>query len=241
MKALLNKISVADRYIIGELNLAFLFGLGLFSALGIAVGSLFDLLAQVRESRLLFGVALQVMALKMPEFIGFALPMAVLLATLIIYSRLSNDSEIIAFRSLGLSVYRLVLPALLFSLITTGVTFVFKDQVIPLANRQATIILDNAFQKRQFPLRDNNIIYPEFDDNNVLKRLFYAEELDGKKMKDLTIIDRSNGNINQIITAESAGWDLPGNQWIFKNGIIYGIDFNGTFRSVVRFEINKSS
>lgn len=131
MKSLLKNLAVLDRYIIGELNLAFAFGLGLFSALGIAVGSLFDLLAQVRESRLLFDVALKVMALKMPEFIGFALPMAVLLATLIVYSRLSGDSEIIALRSLGISVYRLVLPALIFSILATAITFVFKDQVIP--------------------------------------------------------------------------------------------------------------
>ncbi|AFY39272.1 permease YjgP/YjgQ family protein [[Leptolyngbya] sp. PCC 7376] len=235
MKALLNKISVVDRYIVGELSLAFAFGLGLFSALGIAVGSVFDLIAQVRESQLLFGVALKVMALKMPEFIGFALPMAVLLATLIVYSRLSSDSEIIAFRSLGISVYRLVLPALLFSAIATGITFVFKDQVIPVANYQATATLENAFQQRQFPFRDEKIIYPEYGEDGVLKRLFYAAEFDGETMQNLTIIDRSNGSINQIVTAESAGWDLPRNQWNFRDGIIYFIDADGSYRNVLRF------
>ncbi|OKH16951.1 LptF/LptG family permease [[Limnothrix rosea] IAM M-220] len=236
MKDLFNKIPVIDRYIIGELNLAFIFGLGLFSALGIAVGSLFDLIAQVRESRLLFSVALKVMALKMPEFIGFALPMAVLLATLIVYSRLSSDSEIIALRSLGLSVYRLVLPALLFSIIATAITFIFKDQVIPLANYQATVTLENAFQQRQFPFRDEKVIYPEYGEDDVLKRLFYAAEFDGEEMRDLTIIDRSNGTINQIMTAESAGWDLPRNQWNFQDGIIYFIDADGSYQNVLRFD-----
>lgn len=235
MKSLFSKISVVDRYIVGELNLAFAFGLGLFSALGIAVGSLFDLLAQVRESQLLFGVALKVMALKMPEFIGFAIPMAVLLATLIVYSRLSSDSEIIAFRSLGISVYRLVLPALLFSFLATGITFLFKDQVIPAANYQATLVLEQSFQTTQIPVRDEKIIYPEYDENNILKRLFYAAEFDGKTMQDLTIIDRSNGNINQIVTAKSAGWDLERNQWNFRNGIIYFIDADGSYRNVLRF------
>ena len=236
MKSLLKNLSVLDRYIIGELNLAFAFGLGLFSALGIAVGSLFDLLAQVRESRLLFDVALKVMALKMPEFIGFALPMAVLLATLIVYSRLSGDSEIIALRSLGISVYRLVLPALLFSILTTAITFVFKDQVIPLANAQATQTLEQAFLQKQAPFRDEKIIYPEYGEDDVLKRLFYAAEFDGQQMKDLTIIDRSNGNLNQIVTADAAGWDLARNQWNFQNGIIYFIDADGSYRNVLRFD-----
>lgn len=231
-----NKIAILDRYIIGELNLAFVFGLGLFSALGIAVGSLFDLLAQVRESRLLFDVALKVMFLKMPEFIGFALPMAVLLATLIVYSRLSSDSEIIALRSLGITVYRLVFPALLFSFLATGITFIFKDQVIPAANYQATLTLDQAFQQKQAPFRDEKIIYPEYGEDEVLKRLFYAAEFDGQTMHDLTIIDRSNGSLNQIVTAESAGWDLSRNQWNFQDGIIYLIDADGSYRNVLRFQ-----
>ena len=236
MKSFFSKISVLDRYIIGELNLAFAFGLGLFSALGIAVGSLFDLIAQVRESQLLFNVAVQVMFLKMPEFIGFALPMAVLLSTLIVYSRLSSDSEIIALRSVGVSVYRLVIPALLFSAIATCLTFVFKDQVIPVANYQATVTLDNAFQQRQLPFRDEKIIYPEYGEDETLKRLFYAAEFDGEIMQDLTIIDRSNGSINQIVTADSAGWDLARNQWNFRDGIIYFIDPNGEYRNVLRFD-----
>ncbi|BAW95556.1 permease, YjgP/YjgQ family protein [[Synechococcus] sp. NIES-970] len=236
MKLSLNKFSILDRYIVGELNLAFIFGLGLFSALGVAVGSLFDLLAQVRESRLLFDVALKVMALKMPEFIGFALPMAVLLATLIVYSRLSGDSEIVALRSLGISVYRLILPALLFSILVTTLTFIFKDQVIPRANAQATLILDQALQQQQGEFRDEKIIYPEYGEDEVLKRLFYAAEFDGKQMRDLTIIDRSNGSLNQIVTAEAAGWDLARNQWNFQNGIIYLINADGSSRNVLRFD-----
>jgi lipopolysaccharide export system permease protein len=236
MTSFLKKLTILDRYIIGELNLAFVFGLGLFSALGIAIGSLFDLLAEVRESRLLFDVAFKVMALKMPEFIGYALPMAVLLSTLIVYSRLSGDSEIIAFRSLGFSIYRLVLPALIFSLLVTAFTFLFQDQVVPWANSQATQILEEALEQRQASFRDERILYPEYGEDEVLKRLFYAAEFDGRQMRDLTIIDRSNGNLNQIVTAEAAGWDVERNQWNFQNGIIYLIDADGSYRNVLRFD-----
>lgn len=235
MKFLLSKIDILERYIIGELSLAFIFGLGLFSALGIAMGSLFDLIAQVRESQLLFGVALKVMMLKMPEFIGYALPMAVLLSTLIVYNRLSGDSEIIAFRSLGISVYRLLVPALVFSFLTSGLTFAFKDQVIPAANYQATLTLNNAYQQTNSLFRDEKIIYPEFGEDEVLNRLFYAEEFDGKTMYNLTIIDRSRDGIDQIVTAESAGWDVPRNRWEFRNGIIYFIDLDGSYRNILRF------
>jgi hypothetical protein len=51
---------------------------------------------------------------------GLFLPMAVLLATLISYSRLSSDGEITALRSCGVSVYRLVVSAIVLSLLFLG-------------------------------------------------------------------------------------------------------------------------
>jgi len=62
--------------------------------------------------------------------------MATLLAALMTYSRLSSDSELIALRSCGVSIYRLVLPAFILSFVVTG-TFLFNEQVVPAANYQA--------------------------------------------------------------------------------------------------------
>jgi lipopolysaccharide export system permease protein len=47
------------------------------------------------------------------------------------YSRLASDSELIAFKSIGISVYRLIIPAIVLSLIVTGLTYVFNDYVAP--------------------------------------------------------------------------------------------------------------
>jgi len=48
-----------------------------------------------------------------------AFPMATLLAALMT-CRLSSDSELIALRSCGVSIYRLVLPAFILSFVVTG-------------------------------------------------------------------------------------------------------------------------
>ncbi|MDE5109580.1 MAG: LptF/LptG family permease, partial [Trichodesmium sp. St17_bin3_1_1] len=66
------KISVMDRYIIAELIGPFLFGVGLFSSIGITVGAMFELVRKVTESGLPISIAIQVFLLKMPEFIGLA-------------------------------------------------------------------------------------------------------------------------------------------------------------------------
>jgi lipopolysaccharide export system permease protein len=161
------------------------------------------------------------------------------------YGRLSGDSELVAMRSVGVNVYRLVLPAIVLSLMVTGVTFVFNEFIVPQANYQAELTLERALEAEDKPnFQQENIFYQEYEEvekpngeeKNVLSRLFYAEEFNGKAMQGLTLIDRSQGQINQIITAESAVWNVKQNRWDFYNGVIYLTNPNGSYRNIVRFE-----
>ncbi|MGY6528739.1 MAG: LptF/LptG family permease [Cyanobacterium sp.] len=237
-------ISLMDKYVLGEIIIPFLFGIGLFTALGLSIGTLFDLIRRVTESGLFVSVAVHIFLLRVPEFIVFAFPMSILLATLVAYSRLSSDSEIIALRSVGVSLYRLVVPALILSLSITGITFFINDVVTPSTNRQATIVLQQALNQVQPSLSQQNILYPEYadivkSDGSVsygLVRLFYAEEFNGNQMKYLTILDFSREGVNQVLTAETAQWNIRENIWDFFNGTIYAIATDGSSRNVVRFQ-----
>jgi lipopolysaccharide export system permease protein len=136
--------SLLDRYLLIELLLPLLFGMGLFTSLGIAIGTLFDLVRRITELGLPISIALQILLLKMPEFIVLAFPMSMLLATLMAYSRLSSDSEIIALRSIGLNIYRLIIPAILLSFLVTGLTFTFHNYIAPASTYQASVTLAKA-------------------------------------------------------------------------------------------------
>ncbi|MGB3694550.1 MAG: LptF/LptG family permease [Spirulinaceae cyanobacterium] len=239
---LFSGFSIMDRYILTELTLPFLFGVGAFSSIGVAIGSLFELVRKVAESGLLMSLALKVLLLKMPEFIVYAFPMSALLATMMAYGRFSSDSELTALRSVGISVYRIVLPAIIFSLAVTGLTFVFNEVIVPNANYQATLTLDRALGEEKPSFQEKNILYPEYSnvqrpegEQEVLTRLFYAEKFDGTTMEGLTLLDRSQEGVEQIVTSESATWDLKDNTWNFFNGTIYLIDGDGSYKKIVRF------
>lgn len=236
--------SVMDRYITVELMLPFLFGIGLFTSLGLSIGTLFELIRKVTESGLLLSIAFKILLLKMPEFIVLAFPMSILLASLMAYSRLSSDSELIALQSIGVNVYRLVVPAIAISLMITGITFFFNDVVTPAANQEANLTLQKALNRVRPTFRERNIVYPEYteveDENggthSVLVRLFYAQEFNGEEMKGLTILDLSRDGVSQILTSDSATWNIRENIWEFFNGTIYLISPNGSYRNIVRFE-----
>ncbi|MGK7943309.1 MAG: LptF/LptG family permease [Microcystaceae cyanobacterium] len=237
-------LSLMDRYLFMELLLPFVFGMGIFTSLGLSIGILFDLVRRVTESGLLLGVAIQVFILKMPSFIVLAFPMSMLLAALMAYSRLSSDSELIAMQSLGVSIYRLIIPGIIFSFLVTGLAFFFNDAVAPAATYQASVTLEKAVNQDRPNFKERNIIYPEYgkirredgSEQTSLTRLFYAEEFNGKEMQRLTILDRSQAEVNQIVTAQSATWNIAQNTWDFFNGTIYLIAPDGSYRNIVRFQ-----
>ena len=170
-----------DWYITKELIGPFLFGVGLFTSVAVTVGALFDLVRRVTESGLPYGAALEIFLLQIPYFVVLAFPMSMLLATLMAYSRMSSDSELIALRSCGVSVYRLVMPAVIMSLIVAGFTFALQELVVPAASYRATLTLDRALKREKPTFQDRNIIYTEFrkpekGGDETLARFFYAEQ-----------------------------------------------------------------
>ena len=237
-------LSIMDRYLFIELLLPFLFGMGIFTSLGLSIGTLFDLVRRVTESGLMLSVALKVLLLKLPGFVSLAFPMAMLLAALMAYSRLSSDSEIIALRSLGVSIYRLIIPVILFGFMVTGCAFIVNDWIAPAATHEAAVTLERAVNQERPDFKERNIVYPEYktiqeengQEATVLSRLFYAEEYNGEQMQGLTILDRTQEGVNQIVTSESATWNISSNTWDFFNGTIYLIAPDGSYRNIVRFQ-----
>ncbi|MDX2213654.1 MAG: LptF/LptG family permease [Oculatellaceae cyanobacterium bins.114] len=240
----LPQLSVMDRYIVTELILPFLFGVGMFTSLGVSVDSLFELIRRVTESGLPLSIALKVLLLKLPQFIVYSFPMSILLATLMTYGRFSSDSELVAMRGCGVSTYRMVAPALVLCIFVTGVTFIFHELLVPAANYEATVTLQEALNEENPSFQEQNILYQEFqnveqpngEDEQVLSRLFYAREFDGEQMQGLTILDFSQEGLNQIVSARSALWNGEQNTWDFFDGTIYVVSADGSFRNIVKFQ-----
>lgn len=131
-----------------ELTGPWLFGVGLFSALlmaatylGRIAGFIVD---QVPPS--LIG---QLVMLLMPAILVKTFTMAVLLAALLAFGRLSSDSEIVALRAGGASIYRIVAPVAAFSLLIALVTFWFDEQVVPSSARKSEEIQKSIARSKE--------------------------------------------------------------------------------------------
>ncbi len=237
-------LSLMDRYLGYEMVAPFLFGVGAFSSIALAIGSLFELVRLITDAGLNIFTAMQIFALQLPGFMVYSFPMSVLLATLITYSRLSADGETTALRSCGISVYRLVMPAVVLSFLVSGLTFAFNEVIVPSANLQAKSALRTALKQDNLQFKTKDISYQQYGEliqpngtkEEGLIRSFYARRFDGKKMIGLTVLDFSQGNLQQVLSAESAIWLPDQNVWKFKNGTTYIIGPDGSYHSILKFD-----
>ena len=226
------RIPLMDRWLVKELLGPLLFGIAAFTAVSLSVGVVFELVRRVAESGLPLLAAMQVLLLRLPGFLVLAFPMATLMATLLAYSSLSGNSELTALRSVGVSTTRMVVPALMLSVVMTLLTFLFNDLIVPQSNLAATNTLEVALGKALTTETGNNVLYSRFgrikqlegESIKQLTHLFYSRKYLQGQMVDVTVIDFSRAGQRQMLTAEKGRWNDAQGMWEFSNGHIVNLD-----------------
>ena len=225
------QVSLLDRYLIKQLSWFFIFSVSLLTSLGVAIGTVSELAYKVSEYRLPIAIAVLVFCCKIPEYAAYGLPISVLLTSLIIYGKLNSDRELTALFSFGISFYRIVAPALLFSLIVTGITFLLNELIVPAANYQANLLQSSYIAKTELNLQRQDIYYAKYETNaeanKILKQLYFAERFVQPKLMRVTIINFASDQITWIITAESAQWLRKQQAWQLNRGSVSNFDRKG--------------
>jgi lipopolysaccharide export system permease protein len=90
----------------------------------------------------------KVLVFVMPGFLVITIPMSLLVASLMTFGRLSADSEITAMKSSRISLYRMIRPVFLFSVIAFAVTAFTSLVLVPGANSALKAHLFNMVKSR---------------------------------------------------------------------------------------------
>ena len=235
-------IPLLERYILQKLSWVFLFSVCLLSSMGVAIGTVSDLVYKVTEYSLPLSVAIRIFGYKIPEYAAYALPISTLLTSLMVYGRLNSDRELVALFSFGVSCYRVVLPALLFSLGITLLTFLLNESIVPAANFQANLLQTPFIPKTELNLQKQDIFYAEYQPSRVdgvakeLQYLYSAKQYQHPNLQGVVILNFDEGRIDRIITARSAKWDRQRQVWHLTNGEINR--FNSSGKNIVEeFEV----
>jgi lipopolysaccharide export system permease protein len=218
------QLPLLDRYIWSVLWPPYLFAFGLFAGITISFGGLFEVLNNLVETPIPITILAQLFVLQLPYCIGLAMPLAVLLATLLGWGRLAEDSEIIALKSVGVSVYRLLIPVLAFGLLISGLAFTVNETLVPFCRNQANQIIEQVQAEGFGTNQVQNIFFPQYDNKGNINRLFFANRVEGSQLHGLTLLDISQQGVEQVITAATAAWNQTSNTWSLADGTVYFVN-----------------
>lgn len=233
------QVKLLDRYIWQQLIFLFIGSVVLLAALGVALGTVSDLTHKISEYNFPLSIAVQIFFLKIPEYTTYALPIALLLTSLIVYGRLNLNSELVAFFSSGINVYSIVKPAVLFSIVITGMTFLLNEFIVPTANYEVARLENIFLPKTKSYIQKKDVFYPEYKtfgkNNSKLLRLYYAKYYNENNFREVTIVDWKLSHIQKIIVARTATWNRETKTWQFFDGRIE------TFEEINNLPISRKS
>lgn len=152
-----------------------------------------------------------------PMIVSLTLPAAVLLSTLITFGVLSKNSEIVAMKANGISLYRTSLPLILLAGIICMIAFLFSEFITPLTNQKADHILKVEVQKQRAlgSFKQNQIWYR--GKNGIYNfKIFHPE----KQLIEGVTINYLNQQfeMSMRVDAQSAEW--KDGRWVFTNVMV---------------------
>jgi lipopolysaccharide export system permease protein len=135
-------------------------------------------------------------------FVPMALPLAVLLSSLMLFGNLGENYELAAIKSAGISLNRTFLPLMITAMLLTGIAFYFANNVLPVANLKFRTLLGDVRQQKPAVQIEAGVFYSEID-NYVIR--FGEKDPDGVSIKDVMIYDHRAGNGNTNVTIAKSG------------------------------------
>ncbi len=153
-----------------------------------------------------------------PYFLYNTTPLSMLLAVLVTFGLLQRSNEITAIKATGISLYRIIIPVLLASMLAAGILFLSDQLYLPYTNKRQDALRNRIKGKpAQTYLRpDRKWIFGQHSD------IYYYQFFDpDRDVFGGISVYRFNPHTFQItdrISAERAHWSDRMNRWVYEQG-----------------------
>ena len=134
-----------------------------------------------------------------PETLQWTIPLALLVASVLVFSRLSADSEIAAMRACGVNLLTVMRAPLLFALFCTMMGLFVNNEIVPRGHQIRRDLARRISVGAGLELLEPGRVIDDFP-----KVKIYFEEKEGNWLRDLIVLDFSNPRIDRMITASKA-------------------------------------
>ena len=195
---------IGARYIYKELIVPFLFSITVVTFV-LLTNFLLKEIDRLIGKDLPLLIVIEWIYLNMAWIIALAVPMAVLVASIMAYGRLAEDNEIVAMRSSGISFMSILAPGFFFGLIVTGLMILFQNNVLPEYNHRARLLTGDIYHKKPGLTIEPGYFIDEMDGYSI-----YIKDKKDELLLDMIIYKDNPNKAQTTIYADSGRIEVIG-------------------------------
>ena len=168
-------------------------------------------------------VILELMMYASATNVAMALPLSILLSSIMTFGSLGENYELVAIKSAGVSLSRAMYPMIIVVTLLSISAFIFSDYMLPVANLKYYSLLYDARQQKSTNLLPENIFSSNFPGYTIRVK---KKDPDGQRLYGIIIYEKnpSSGNNSVIFAKEGSMYRTPDDAYLvlkLKNGIRY--------------------
>ncbi|MGN0852535.1 MAG: LptF/LptG family permease [Kiritimatiellia bacterium] len=134
-----------------------------------------------------------------PETMQWTIPIGLLVSSILVFSRLSADSEIAAMRACGVNLLTVMRAPVLFAFGCTVLGFYVNNEIVPRGHEVRRDLARRISVGAGLEVLEPGHIIEDFP-----KAKIYFEAKEGNWLKDLIVLDYSNPKLDRLVTASKA-------------------------------------
>ena len=186
-----------ERYVFGSFLSSFVLAFLVLSFV-LTIGLLVQIVGYIMD-----GVPMSLVGefcmVSLPETLQWSMPLALLVSAILVFSRMSADSEISAMRACGINLITVMKWPVLFGLVCTLLGFWVNNEVVPRGHEIRRTLKTKVSVKTGLSVLEPGRVIDDFPNIKL-----YFDRKEGNWLYDLVVLDYSNPALDRMITADKA-------------------------------------
>lgn len=138
-------------------------------------------------------------AISFPETLQWTIPLSLLVSSVLVFSRLSADSEIAAMRACGINILSVMKWPIIFALLSTFLAMWINNEIVPRGHEVRREMTSEISVGDAFELIKPGVLMTEFPDVTL-----FVGRKEGRWLYDITATDKTDDKITRTIRAQKA-------------------------------------
>lgn len=226
------KIRLLDKYIFSQVFFACFACIFIFMIVWIMPEILLKTVQRTISGAYTVKMALSILVCELPKVLNIALPVGMLLGTILTFDKLSKDSEITVLRSSGISFFRIIASVIILSVFVTGLTFIVGSKFLPVSAVKLKEIKGEN--------RSSQFVFPVKNPDDSMNKIFIVSNFDDNNIRDVIILnfydeyDKGSSLLSSIIVSDFVRYDYK--TWTINGGKKYLISEEGIFNKIEKIK-----